>query len=420
MDEFAQSRGEDDLFSDDFEPASAPTLIEEPSYSPVSRDVRNETPEQQNQYRGQGQDRRQGGPRNRGNGRNHNAQSSGNRMGTGGVGGGLSTSRWATQDGHAATNAELRQQAALSTSAPVASVGDSAATKAAPESIASEAAAAERQATPPQLEATAPPVQPVQPVQSSNSLPQPTRAVRGDRSATGGPAHKKLTEEELSEKMAKMAIINAQKAERFRLSEADSAAFQLKEAELRRKRVEEQKNARAMDMERAKNRERKLQAQGGREWDSEKLESDIVDRTKGRSCEYVRGGHGGVMRGDFAGRGFASVDDDVGGGGDSGYYRGGRGGFEIRGRGGRGGGREGAARGGKVAPPVLKSAEEFPSLLGASTKKAGGLGDSKWADTPDKSVEATAAAASTNVETAKPVVGTAADWADEVADPVDW
>merc|ERR1712093_404359 len=188
---------------------------------------------------------------------------------------------------------------------------------------------------------------------SSSNNNTRTHAVRGDRSATGGPAHKKLTEEELTEKMAKMAILNKQKAEKHRLTEADQAAFQHREKELakerREKAIAEKKNERVMEMERAKNRERKMKAQGGREWDSEKVESDIVDgRGKGRSSEFVRGGHGGVIRGGGLAGSRYSVDDGEEGQ-DTQNSRG-RGGFEIRGRGrggrgGRGGG--GGGRGGR-------------------------------------------------------------------------
>jgi hypothetical protein len=359
MDEFAQSRGEDDLFSDDFEPASAPTLVVDnvPAKS-ISHDVRNEdahpgTGPGAGDGISRGQDRRRGGTR------NHPTP---NRSAPGG----LASSRYATQEG----NAVPRPQAAAAAAAakPLPTEPDPSSAPDNPQASTTE-----------------------QPIPSPQAATPRTTAVRGDRSATGGPAHKKLTEQELSEKMAKMAIINAQKAERFRLSEADSAAFQQKEVEMRKKRVAEQKNARAMDMERAKNRERKLQAQGGREWDSEKQESDIVDRTKGRSSEYVRGGHGGVMRGDFAGKGYSSIDDDTGRG--NGQHTRGRGGVEGRGRGNRGGR---GGRGGKVAPPALKSTEEFPHLP-ISTE---GTTKDATKDTKD----------TTNVKS--PVAG--ADWAEFV------
>lgn len=238
--------------------------------------------------------------------------------------------------------------------------------------------------------------------------------MRGDRSATGGSAHKKLTEEELTAKLEKMAILNAQKAERHRLSEADQAAFQHREREQAKERKEkavvERKNERAMEMERARNRERKMKAQGVREWDSEKVESDIVDR-KGRSSEYVRGGHGGVARGAgglgssrFANTGDESGEQDSGDGSRK------AGVFEIRGRGGRGG--RGGGRGGRNQTQNQSSsqnqkvpkAEEFPPLGPSSTSTA-----------PKPGSITTPAAA---VAAAVPA-GSAPDWAEEMATPVE-
>jgi hypothetical protein len=189
--------------------------------------------------------------------------------------------------------------------------------------------------------------------------------------------------------MEKMKILNAQKAERFRLSEEDSAAYARKEKEMAKKRVEEQKNARAMDMERAKNRQRKLAAQGGREWDSEKQESDIVDGSgRGRSSEYVRGGHGGVIRGGLAGSRYAQVDGE----GEGGQSLRGRGGFDIRGRGNRGG--RGGSRGGKSTPATVPTPDDFPEL--PNTTKP-----------------------STTETVKSPIDKPAGDWAEEMATPVE-
>lgn len=57
------------------------------------------------------------------------------------------------------------------------------------------------------------------------------------------------------------------------------------------KRREEEANRRAMDSERAKNRERKLNAATGREWDSSKHEDEFNSRGRG---QYRRGMHGAV------------------------------------------------------------------------------------------------------------------------------
>lgn len=316
MDEFAQSREDDDLFADEFEPISNPvTVIEEPKpsvASPATEPTFSSTPTKpaNNVRQDHGQERRGRGAR--------------------GGRGGLGASRYASDSAPAPAPPV---QSSTSSTVPV------------------------TEHSTPQSTVPAPDNGPT-PTESTPSGRTP--AVRGDRSATGGPAHKKLTEEELTAKMAKMAVINAEKAERHRLSEADQAAYQHREKELakerREKAVAEKKNERVMEMERAKNRERKMKAQGGREWDSEKVESDIVDgRGRGRSSEYVRGGHGGVIRGrgGLAESRFSGPEEVE----EPEHGSRGRGGLHIRGR-----GRGGRGRGGKSSNPAVPSAEDFPSL----------------------------------------------------------
>ena len=275
MDEFAQSREDDDLFADEFEPVTAPSFTIDETPVPLAAEEKpanvpsnGANPSSQRNGRKEGQERRQRGGR-----------------GGGGANNGLNASRYAPKTETAPAQAPAPESAAppttISTSEP-----------AIPPPSTSNSAPASQNDEPK-------PAEPTPAIQPTNTR---TPAVRGDRSATGGPAHKKLTEEELTLKLEKMAILNAQKAERHRLSEADQAAFQHREKELakerREKAVAEKRNERVMEMERAKNRERKMKAQGGREWDSEKVESDIVDgRGRGRSSEFVRGGHGGVIRG---------------------------------------------------------------------------------------------------------------------------
>jgi hypothetical protein len=330
MDEFAQSREDDDLFADEFEPVTPSTELAQPTL-PTKTNA-NAPPT---------------APANNGRG----AQERRPRGGRGGQNNGLNQSRYAPQP---------EPQAAAAADTP-----------------------SESQ---PQPEPQAPP----------NATPERTHAVRGDRSLTGGPIPKKLTEEELTAKLAQMAILNAQKSESHRKSEADQAAFQHREAELKQKRVEERQNQRQMEMERAKNRQRKMQAQGGREWDSEKVESDIVDgKSRGRSSEYVRGGHGGVIRrrgSGLAGSRFADEEVPV-----DGQSRG-RGGFE---RGGRGRGRGG--RGGKQGVQSVPAAEDFPSL-----------------PTPSKTEEKVQSPTPSKEENVKSPTGekSAGDWAEEMATPV--
>ena len=204
--------------------------------------------------------------------------------------------------------------------------------------------------------------------------PRAHQAVRGDRLATGGTQKPKLTEDELSERLAAAKLNNAKRAEAHRLAEADEASFQQREARAQQRRQDESKARRVMDMEREKNRLRKLEAgaRGGREWDEGK-----EDRAEEREQQgFRRGMNGGVApRGSRGGR--------RGGGGGGGFvdeaqddFESRRGGFEGRGRGrgrsergkggGRGGGR-GGSRGAANAPNLmdqqpLDPAVDFPAL----------------------------------------------------------
>lgn len=304
MEEFSRSREDNDLFADDFEPITEAIVIEEGAEKePKSRTE--ETP------RGSRGNQSHAGRKARGGG------GQANDLPPRGGKNGLSASRFA-----ATATTDVRD-------APVEQAKDTPSADPTPEASASLIKA---------------------PYQGA-------QAVRGDRSATGGPAVKKLSEQELSEKMAKMKVLNAQKAEKFRLSEADSAAFAKKEKEDQKKRAEEKKNHRAMDIERAKNRERKLKAQGGREWDLAKQDSDLIDRTKGRSSEYVRGGFGGVARGaanGLANSHFNQNSNTAFNEQDYMYREPSRG----RGRGGRG-----SHRGGKIGTNgTALGPEDFPSL----------------------------------------------------------
>lgn len=172
-----------------------------------------------------------------------------------------------------------------------------------------------------------------------DSTPKPSTAVRGDRSATGGNAKPKLTEEELSAKLAAVKLNNAKREEAHRLAEADEASFQQREAKASQRRQEEGRARRLMDQEREKNRLRKLGAQGGREWDEGKEEQPANDPRRSR---YQRGAHGGVQN-------YPSLGDrgtDLRINSNDGFEdreHGSRGG---RGRGSRGRGRGGRGRGG--------------------------------------------------------------------------
>ncbi|KAI4128130.1 MAG: hypothetical protein LQ347_004303 [Umbilicaria vellea] len=105
----------------------------------------------------------------------------------------------------------------------------------------------------------------------------PPQAVRGDRSGTGGIRKPKLTEDELSARLEAVKLNNAKREEAHRLAEADEASFQHREQQAQSKRREESAAKRVQDAEREKNRIRKLKAQGGREWDEDKVEHDPTD-----------------------------------------------------------------------------------------------------------------------------------------------
>jgi hypothetical protein len=432
MDEFAQSREDDDLFADDFEPVTQPVSIlqnqpenrtaqsikSKPSFQPT-QDSRNSNP----QTRHRGQDRA--------------GQARGKQVGRGG-GGGLSGSRFASKTEtlpEAAIAKEVSDPTSKIPTPPpatsdnvVAVQSNSAAgpPKLIPASDTYTTAPAAAEIQPSMLDSTTTITteNPPSSILTALSTPARTPAVRGDRSLTGGPSHKKLTEEELTAKLSKMAILNAQKSEKHRLTEADQAAFQSRETELQaklKKKTQEERekdreereklkekvklerqNERQMEMERAKNRERKMKAQGGREWDSEKQDSDLVDR-KGRSSEYVRGGHGGVINVNGRGGGLGSsrfaTDDNSSQNAGSGSP--GRGGLNIRGRAGRG-------RGGRAIPPTSDAEEDFPALPKANSAKE--LFPSKV----DKKMEPR------KEEVLSPMSEKpAGDWAEEMATPVE-
>ncbi|RAH40827.1 uncharacterized protein BO95DRAFT_457076 [Aspergillus brunneoviolaceus CBS 621.78] len=182
-------------------------------------------------------------------------------------------------------------------------------------------------------------------------------AVRGDRSATGGIKKPKLTEEELSRRIAAAKENAAKVAAAHARAEADQASFLEREKVAEEKRRQERVQRRVMDNERERNRQRKLQAFAGREWDAQKKEEDFNPR--GGRGGFRRGMHGGVSG--YTRRDFEGQPSDQPSGGHRGRGRGGRGG---RGRGGHRGPRE-------DLPQTDGAAENLP-----------GLGESRWAPAP--------------------------------------
>lgn len=123
--------------------------------------------------------------------------------------------------------------------------------------------------------------QPLQPIQR-------VQAVRGNRSATGGPPPPKLSEQELASKMEAISLKNKSLEAAFARSQADEQSSAQREHAASLIPAAERRERQAMMGEREKNRARKLNAMGGREWDADK--TDEVE------TGYTRGVNGGVAR----------------------------------------------------------------------------------------------------------------------------
>ncbi|KAK7887969.1 hypothetical protein LTR67_009363 [Exophiala xenobiotica] len=369
MEDFSQSRGDDDLFDDEIIPLENPpspekvaTQLEQASLEPTPAPA--PAPEQPLAPAAAPTPRDSNPPDYRGKPRGRGGQGSTRSGASTGARGGLSDSKWAPKPAKAA---------AAETSTPKAEepVTSPDAQKAAPTDETSPAD------TPAQLgeaaETTAPTV-------AANAR---TPAVRGDRSATGGMRKPKLTEEELSAKLAAAKERSQNLAAAHARAQADAASFEERERLANQKREKDRVQRKAMDKEREKNRQRKMGAMGGREWDAGKNEEDFSSRGNGR------GGSGGSRRVYQSGmtpeQQFQAEQDDLrqyewhedrgrGGRGRGGRWRGGRG----RGRGG-GFGRGGGDGNGTIQPD-LSATEDFPALPGAAEKKL--AGDSVVSGTP--------------------------------------
>ncbi|MCJ1291300.1 hypothetical protein MMC34_002843 [Xylographa carneopallida] len=228
---------------------------------------------------------------------------------------------------------------------------------------------------------------------SSPTTAAPTSSpVRGSRLQTGGVQKPKLTESELSARLAAARLNNAKREEAHRLAEADEASFQHREAQAREKRREEGLARRVMEGERERNRLRKLGARGGREWD----EGKAPEEEKARGAR--RGMYGGVVGGISGGRGrggeagYAGRGRGISGENATENFHSTRGSFEGRRARGRGRGDRGPGRGrnrgdfggdgagdhaggvqqGVKKPAAFKEAD-FPALAVDKTKKAESL-----------------------------------------------
>ena len=211
---------------------------------------------------------------------------------------------------------------------------------------------------------------------------KPTHSVRGDRTLTGGNKRTRMTEEQLNAKLASMRSKNEALQTAHARAEADQANFEAREAvlkqqEVERKRLQAEKqkadrqNRQQMMGEREKNRQRKLNAQQGREWDFQKEDGfDGTGEERRRGAQ--RGAHGGVASSRHA---VPSADFHE----ETHESHSQRGGGRGRGRGGRGGrgghasssrpdGRHGAES--HQHPPTTADFPELPSAAQAASKSA--------------------------------------------------
>lgn len=394
MDQFAQTRGADDLFDDEIIPISteeqqAQTEVITPEPEPESQEI--QVPEkpapEQPVPRGETPQRGRGGERGRGR----------RGRGKGGRGGRESEQK----------RSESSPRKKNPINAPAADAREPGASK-------------------PKPEKTDKPVEPKEPKEETDTVEegdgedlaangaeaQRVPAVRGDRSATGGlrkvcsPSltkitevpkltvyfQPKLTEEELSKRIAAAKENAVKKAAAHARAEADQASFMEREQEAAKKRREELAHRRVMDSEREKNRQRKLKAQTGREWDSQKREEDYDPR--GGGSQFRRGMHGGVsgaVRRDFEEAHSEEAADHPGG--NRGRGRGGRGG---RGRGSprtpqgdrpRKGLADSIFATESPAAPGLDDKSAFPALPEAPKKTETKKTETKPAPTPETKVK---------------------------------
>ncbi|KAF9729656.1 hypothetical protein PMIN06_003229 [Paraphaeosphaeria minitans] len=346
IDPFAQTAGTDDLFfDDDFTPVAEPVVEETPVEVAPTEPVDTAVPATAVPATGMGQS--QYAPRGPANG-----DRGGRGRGRGGRGRGRGRGGNQTQEAR-----EPKEKPAQE------------------ETNNGEAAAESAPAT---IEASS------TPAPSTPAVPKEPKSVRGDRTLTGGTPRARLTEAEINAKLAAMKAKNEALVTAHARSEADAANFEAREAIAAQKNAERKKllierqkidrqNRQQMMGERERNRQMKLKAVGGREWDLEKeggFEGTGDERRRG-AARGAHGGVAGVTR--TVGDEYALQQEE----GNTSTTRG-----RGRGRGGRGG------RGGRVDhqdtaknqeaqhPP---SASDFPELPSASTGAA-----AKEAEAPKK------------------------------------
>jgi hypothetical protein len=261
MEDFSQSRGDDDLFDDEIiplDPSEIETVIvqtQDPPRDPPSTLAPNDSPQRGYGPRGRGR-----GGRGRGNNE-------------------LLNSKFAPRAQPQTTQTKPPPQQQQQSVPDTSQEGGTSTTKTETPTVDDTANPESNDTEPSPAPAPAP-------------TPARTPAVRGDRTATGGIKKPKLTEDELTAKLAEAKERSQNLSAAHARAQADAASFEEREKIAQAKRTKDVANRKAMDTERAQNRLRKMAGMGGREWDSEKEIDEF--RGRGRGGGYMRGAHGGV------------------------------------------------------------------------------------------------------------------------------
>jgi hypothetical protein len=351
MDEFAQSRGDDDLFDDEIIPieSSSPTQQATTQLSQVTlsaqqvehasdtfnppQDHIQKPASQQQSHRGRGRGR--GNPRGRGPSTRGPVPTDTSNLSLRG-GQGLNNSKWSTQPPKAKRSDSSQEQ-------PPQAPEATAVTAQEPSQPSNDSAAQVEDGAAP---STAP---------SGLSAKARPPAVRGDRSSTGGFAKPKLTEAELSAKLATAKQKSLDLAAAHARAQADADEFAERERAAGERRRREDGERKRLEGERERNRARKLGAREGREWDRDKEESQAKGfAPRPRAVEEEQADLSMYEWHEDRGRGR------------------GRGGRGARGRDrGRGrGGRDAAAVSSTLRQkqPDIKAPEDFPALPASASK----------------------------------------------------
>lgn len=396
MDSFAQTAGTDDLFfDDDFTPVAEPVVEQNPVEAPPEDPIPGDAPPTSGLGQSQHSQNTPRGPASAERGGRGRVRARVRGRGRGGA------------NGSDAREAKEKPQEKETIDAD-----------AAPEANTTEAAE--------------PPSAPTGPKD-----PKPTHSVRGDRTLTGGTPRARLTEEELNAKLASMRSRNEALTAAHARAEADLANFEAREAlaaqknaERRKQQAERQKqerqNRQQMMGEREKNRQRKLEAQQGREWDFGK-EEGFVGTGDERRRGAARGAYGGVAPSPrpAASEGWTNPDPQQEEASISTHLGRGRG--RGRGRGGRtprGSHNDASAPKKEHEAQHPPTASDFPSLPAAAAPAPTDSGAPKKLDFPIKTK--TAAADAKSVEPERPDLkkqesfglpspaGPGKSWADQV------